>query len=247
MHPVRNDSRSDYYHTPNLERLAEQGMRFSRAYSPGPNCSPSRFSLLSGMCPGNPGENGYVEHDGSRGNVAGGGDKDPKYIFDETNKGIAFMRRQAKADKPFYLKVSHFAVHLPMQHRPETLIKYENKDKGRRHTNPEYAAMTEDLDVGVGMILDEIDTLGIADNTYVIYTSDNGALRGEDNKNTNNDPLNFGKPQVWVGGARSLIPKAAAIRRASRPPAETKRLLCPFNSRAATPMYAAPFKPLLPM
>ena len=115
--------------------------------------------------PGHPGENGYDEHDGSRSSVNGGGEADPKYIFDLTNKGSAFMEKQVKAGKPFYLQLSHFAVHLPIQYRSATLGKYQAKEKGNRHTNPEYAAMTEDLDVGVGMILDEIDRLGIADNT----------------------------------------------------------------------------------
>jgi arylsulfatase A len=259
MSPDRDDSRSDYYETPNIERLAQQGMRFSRGYSPGPNCSPSRHALLSGMCPaknrkcdisggrgptehvrwlagrngpdpltevvtfpkllrdhagyatahfgkwhlpGDPGENGYDEHDGSRGNAAGGGDEDPKYVTEITTSGIRFMRKQVEAGKPFYLQISHFATHLPIQHRPETLLKYENKSKGERHTNPAYAAMTAELDRGVGMVLDEIDRLGIAKSTYVLFTADNGALRGLDDASTSNDPLNFGKPQVWEGGIR---------------------------------------------
>ena len=259
MHPDRADSKSDYYETPNIERLAEGGMRFSRGYSPGPNCSPSRHAILSGMSPAknrkcdigigrgptervkwlaarnspdpltevvafpgllrdhagyatahfgkwhlpdDPGVVGYDEHDGSRGNAAGGRDADPKYIFEVTERGVAFMTRQVKAGRPFYLQLSHFATHLPIQYRNATLNKYQKMDKGSRHTNPEYAAMTADLDVGVGMILNEIDRLGIAGNTYVVYTADNGALRGENDISTSNDPLNFGKPQVWEGGIR---------------------------------------------
>jgi len=259
MHPDRADSKSDYYETPNIERLARAGMRFSRGYAPSPNCSPSRMSLLTGMTPakngktdigggrgprehvkwlaaknkpielsetltfpkllrdkagyvtahfgkwhlpGDPGENGYVEHDGSRGNAGGANKNNPKFIFSLTKKGIDFMRKQVKVDKPFYLQISHFATHLSMQSRPSTYKKYEEKKKGKRHFNPLYGAMSEDLDTGIGMILDEIEKLGIADNTYVIYTADNGALRGEKDKSTSNDPLNKGKPTVWEGGIR---------------------------------------------
>ena len=59
-----------------------------------------------------------------------------------------------------------------------------------------YAAMLEDLDTGFGMILDKIDELGIKENTYVIFTSDNGGgFRG-------NDPLKMGKADLWEGGIR---------------------------------------------
>ena len=59
-----------------------------------------------------------------------------------------------------------------------------------------YAAMLEDLDTGFGMILDKIEELGIKENTYVIYTSDNGGgFRG-------NEPLKMGKADLWEGGIR---------------------------------------------
>ena len=203
MHPDREDSRSDYYQTPNIEHLALQGMRFSRGYSSNPNCAPSRHALLSGMTPaknrrcdinngrgpqtdvlwlaarnnpaslteaitfpellhdhagyatahygkwhlpGDPGENGYDDHDGSRNNPGGGGDTDPKRIFDLTTKGLNFMQAQVQAGKPFYLQLSHFAVHLPIRYRSQMLDKYQALDKGNLHTNPEYAAMTEDAE-----------------------------------------------------------------------------------------------------
>jgi hypothetical protein len=51
MHPNIPDSKSDFYRTPNLEKLAAEGMRFSQAYSPGPMCSPTRASLQTGKSP----------------------------------------------------------------------------------------------------------------------------------------------------------------------------------------------------
>ncbi|MHC4993924.1 MAG: sulfatase, partial [Planctomycetota bacterium] len=259
MHPDLAESRSDYYRTPNIERLAREGVRFSRGYAPNSNCSPSRHAILSGMSPAknrrvdigsgrgprehvrwlaarnsadpwnkittfprllrdhagyatahfgkwhlpqDPSHVGFETHDGSRGNAAGGGFKDPKFIFQISNRGVEFIRKQTAADRPFYLQISHFATHLPIQYRNATYRKYKNLPPGARHRNPGYAAMTEDLDTGVGLVLDALDELGIADNTYVVYTADNGALRGENNEFTNNDPLNFGKPQDWEGGIR---------------------------------------------
>jgi len=60
----------------------------------------------------------------------------------------------------------------------------------------EYAAMIDNLDTGLGMLLDKIDKLGIADNTYIIFFSDNGGdFRG-------NEPLKGGKTSLWEGGIR---------------------------------------------
>ena len=51
MHPDIPNSKSDYYHTPSLERLAREGLRFSDAYAPAPMCTPSRASFLTGKSP----------------------------------------------------------------------------------------------------------------------------------------------------------------------------------------------------
>ena len=77
--------------------------------------------------------------------------------------------------RPFYLQISHYAVHVTMQTRRASLEKYERLPKGEKHNVPAFGGMTEDLDVGVGKILDKIDELGIAGSTYVIYMADNGA------------------------------------------------------------------------
>jgi arylsulfatase A-like enzyme len=102
--------------------------------------------------------------------------EDPKRIFSITEWAIRFMQRQVADGNPFYLQISHYAVHVDMQTRPETLKKYRNKKKGRLHRIPAFAGMTEDLDSGLGQLLDRIDKLGIAENTYIFYFADNGAV-----------------------------------------------------------------------
>jgi arylsulfatase A-like enzyme len=101
---------------------------------------------------------GYEINDGANGNIAGNSKnpKDPKKIFDLSRKSNEFMEKQVQAGRPFYLQVSHYADHLKYQGLRETIEKYEN------------------LDTGIGMVLDKIDELGIAKNTYVFYTADNG-------------------------------------------------------------------------
>jgi len=102
-----------------------------------------------------------------------------------------------------------------MQTRRESLKKYEQLPKGEKHNVPAFAGMTEDLDVGVGKILDMIDKLGIADSTYVIYMADNGAAgwippntsRNLSNPTTyespsRNAPLRGGKWVTFEGGIR---------------------------------------------
>jgi arylsulfatase A-like enzyme len=103
--------------------------------------------------------------------------KDPKFIFSLTKKANEFIEDQVKAGRPFFLQISHYADHLRYQALPETVKKYETQraDKATKYQNdPLWAAMNENLDTGIGMVLDKIDELGIRDNTYVIYTADNG-------------------------------------------------------------------------
>jgi arylsulfatase A-like enzyme len=258
MHPDMPDSKSDYYQTPNIERLARAGLIFSNAYSPGPMCSPTRASLQTGKSPAQlrmtnvggsrraapsqrlllprhssalstdeitigetlkragystawfgkwhlggdrgPRAHGYDEHDGPTGNADGNSEDadNPKDIFGITNRGIAFMEKNAKTGKPFYLQLWHYAVHGPIQSREATESASAARPSGKTHRSPSFAAMTEDLDTGVGMILDKIEELSIADNTYVIYMSDHGAGA----RLSSNSPLRQGKGTLWEGGLR---------------------------------------------
>ncbi|MHC4995299.1 MAG: sulfatase-like hydrolase/transferase [Planctomycetota bacterium] len=122
---------------------------------------------------------GYDVHDGPKGNAHGNSKDpfDPKLIFDLSKRANAFMAEQVKAGRPFFIQISHYANHLRYQALPKTLNHYkdERADKASPYQNdPLWAAMNENLDTGVGMVLDQIDKLGIRDNTYVIYTADNG-------------------------------------------------------------------------
>jgi arylsulfatase A-like enzyme len=126
-----------------------------------------------------PDELGYDVSDGAGGNTGGNSDDpaDPKLIFSLTKKGNEFMEKQVKAGKPFFLQISHYANHKKYQARPEITAKYEDQyagDATKYQNSALWAAMNEDLDTGVGMTLAKIKELGIEDNTYVIFTSDNG-------------------------------------------------------------------------
>lgn len=98
--------------------------------------------------------------------------------------------------QPFFLQVAHYAVHTPIQAIPEVAAKYERQGK-----NAKYAAMVESVDDSTRRILATLDELGIADNTLLIFTSDNGGL---DNKGgpTDNAPLRSGKGYAYEGGIR---------------------------------------------
>ena len=266
----RADTRSDFNQTPNLERLAHEGMVLSACYSPSALCAPSRNSLLHGMTPSRlrytvlssveakkkylgqitipqalkkanpkyvsahfgkwhnesikPTEAGYDVTDGPNGNGPGDFDDDgkthlpeddPKRIFSLTEKSIDFMKEQVAAEKPFYLQLSHYANHIWHDSLKETREKYKKLPKGRKYEKKDgmpdeeipiamynhgwiinYAAMLDDVDHAFGTLLDAIDELGIKEETYVIFTSDNGGgFRG-------NAPLKAGKGSLYEGGIR---------------------------------------------
>ena len=135
---------------------------------------------------------------------------DPNRIFSLTKRANDFMAGCVKAGRPFFMQVSHYAVHVQHYALKETVEKYRKLPRGKKCTPRDYAdppprrnawtllyaAMIEDLDTGLGMLLEKIDKLGIRDSTYVIFTSDNGGgFRS-------NDPLRGGKAKLWEGGIR---------------------------------------------
>jgi arylsulfatase A-like enzyme len=111
------------------------------------------------------------------------------------------MDEQVVKNKPFYLQLSHYATHLGMESKKETIAKIKGRTRGERHTNVMYAGMAEDLDTGVGLILDEIYKLGIEDNTYIIYVADNGTYP-TNNPGNINGPLHGWKATVWQGAIK---------------------------------------------
>jgi arylsulfatase A-like enzyme len=129
---------------------------------------------------------------------------DPKNIFDLTDRAIDFISENA--NRPFYLQVSHYAVHADIEAQSATLEKYNAKEPGLRQKNPGFAAMTEDLDEGLGKLMAAIDSLGLAENTYIIYMSDNGSVPNipgaKKYEESYNYPLSRGKWDAMEGGIR---------------------------------------------
>ena len=136
-------------------------------------------------------------------------DTPDEHIEDRMAKeAVAFM--SANGDKPFFLNYWMFSVHAPFDAKPELIEKYRNKinasdDPNAAQRCPTYAAMIESMDDAVGTLLDELDRLEIADNTIVVFASDNGGnmYNWVDNTfPTSNAPLRGGKASMYEGGVR---------------------------------------------
>jgi len=255
--------------TPNLDRLAAEGVRFTQAYSAAPVCSPDRVALMTGMHPARVGITDYLrpndakhlarevvtvaeqlktvgyttgiigkwhltgyEYHGAleigpdqqgfdevicseRRGIGGGSYYWPyhfnphiqrrlpdEYLVDRVNlEAVEFIERHRH--QPFFLYVSHYAVHTRLVGKPDLVAKYEakpgaGKGNNARRNNPHLAAQLESIDQGVGMIIKKLDELGLTERTILIFTSDNG---GED-RVTTNGPLRAGKSTLYEGGIR---------------------------------------------
>ena len=119
------------------------------------------------------------------------------YLVDQ---GIAFMRKATDAKKPFLLVVTHFEVHRPLQAPESDIALFKNKPPAGGHDDPVYAGMIHALDASFGRLVQELDRLGIASNTLIIFTSDNGGLTVP--HTTDNAPLRGGKGMHYEGGIR---------------------------------------------
>ncbi len=129
-------------------------------------------------------------------NMQGG--RPGEYLTDRlTDEAVAFIR--ANREKPFFLYLSHYAVHTPLQAPTALTAKYRRKPAtALEGVDPVYAAMVEKTDDSLGRVLAALDELGLADNTLVIFTSDNGGLL----EATTNRPLRAGKGFLYEGGVR---------------------------------------------
>jgi arylsulfatase A-like enzyme len=152
---------------------------------------------------GGPEKHGYDVTDGDTGNRDADPfvDPNPVDIFGMTTRASAFMAKQTKEEKPFYLQMSYYALHLPGNALKSTREFYDQQAPGKMHKDPARAAITTDLDTGVGRLLESVDKLGISSNTYVIYMGDNGG-GGGGGKGGDVRPLRAGKGGVWEGGIR---------------------------------------------
>ncbi len=127
-----------------------------------------------------------------------------QYLTDRlTDEAVKFI--QASKDRPFFLYLPHYTVHIPLRAKKEIIAKYQGTPQGGKQSNPIYAAMIESLDEGVGRIVKTLDELKLSDNTIVIFTSDNGGLATQEGANTpatSNAPLREGKGFLYEGGIR---------------------------------------------
>ena len=288
---------SSYYQTPNIDRLAAGGMRFTNGYAACAVCSPTRAAVQTGryparvgvtdwirsrfqqrpatpleknpteyvgsqrqklLCPPNPfwmehreltiaevlrehhyktayigkwhlgddawypTEQGYDENRGGcdygqppsyfdpfnrpthrhpmiRAGIPGlPGRKAQQFLTHrEAEEAVDLIRRWK--DEPFYIQLSHYAVHTPIQAIEQVAAKY--RQEGKHEQNAKYAAMVESVDDAAAAVLKTLDDLGIADRTVVLFTSDNGGLDRE-GRPTDNAPLRSGKGYAYEGGIR---------------------------------------------
>ena len=124
--------------------------------------------------------------------------REGEYLTDRlTEEAERFIERNR--EKPFFLYLSHYAVHTPLTAKQELIAGYEAKaGSGQDGANPVYAAMVHSVDESVGRIMAKLREFGIADRTIVIFTSDNGGLA----RVTSNAPLRAGKGTLYEGGLR---------------------------------------------
>jgi arylsulfatase A-like enzyme len=123
------------------------------------------------------------------------------------DKALDFISRHK--DGPFFLCLHHFGVHAPHEAKPELIERFKKKHPAGGHHDPTYAAMISSVDESVGRILKALDDLKLAENTLVVFTSDNGGVGGyaragiqRNNGVTDNAPLRGGKGMLYEGGVR---------------------------------------------
>ncbi len=261
---------NDRLRTPQLDRLATQGVRFTDAYAAAPVCSPTRGALITGLAPARlhitqhgadgpqfwpedrrvqpPSTRHELVHEtttlaerlklagyatgffgkwhlgtdpkfwpteqGFDINLGGCGYGGPPTYFDPyripslpprktgeyltdrlADEAIAFMRREK--EKPMLVCLWTYNPHYPFEAPPELTAHFEGQE-GPGLKNPIYGGQLEATDRAVGRVLQELDRLEIADETLVIFTSDNGGWSGA----TDNRPLKAGKGFLYEGGLR---------------------------------------------
>ena len=259
---------SEYYETPNIDRLAGQGMVFYHAYAAAANCAPSRACMMSGMNTPKHGvytvdnsergnvktrkiiptpnrdflpdsiytlammlkDNGYINgtfgkwhinkdplQHGFHVNVGGSYHGNPgregyfspyninfiengpegEYLTDRlTNEAIEFLKKNK--ENPFFLYLPYYSVHTPIMGKKNLIEKFENKPGTDGQDRADYAAMVASVDENVGKLLKVLDELNLAENTFLIFTSDNGGIRDISYQT----PLRAGKGSYYEGGIR---------------------------------------------
>ena len=161
---------------------------------------------------------------------------DGEYLTDLLNERAARFIRE-HAHQPFFLYVPHLAVHAPWQAPDKPQSPFVTKENMYTGTREIYRQMVERVDLGVGMILKELEKAGVADNTLIVLSSDNGGERLSDNR-----PLFHNKTTLWEGGIHvpcvmrwpARLPKGKAVKQ----PAITMDLTATFLAAAGAPLPA---------
>lgn len=115
-----------------------------------------------------------------------------------------YLAERARAPEPFLLYLAYNAPHDPIQPPREWLEKVQQREPGLSEKRAKLVALIEHLDSGIGKVLDTLDRTGLAKNTLVLFTSDNGGLLAT---GANNGPWRSGKTHMYEGGLR--VPGAA--------------------------------------
>jgi len=118
-----------------------------------------------------------------------------------TLEAIELVGEAVRDEKPFFLHMSHYAPHVPLEPDDRFITRY--RELGLPEPQARYAALIEGMDKSLGDIMAHLDTLEIADKTVVVFISDNGGMAGQgglpENQNT---PLRSGKESFFEGGIR---------------------------------------------
>ena len=257
---------SKFYETPNIDRIAKEGMTFTNAYAGAANCAPSRACLMTGHYPPRHGvftvgnsDRGKAKNrklipiknteildekfvtlgealqakgyrtcvagkwhlskdptkDGFHTNFGGTTWGHPKSYFSpyknpylkDGPKGEHLPERLGRdvanwiaenAKSPFFVYLPFYSVHTPIQATKDLTAKYEKKPAHGSHRNPKYGAMLDAMDQAVGHILKTLDDNNLAQNTLVIFTSDNGPHGSVSRA----EPLRGVKGMYYEGGIR---------------------------------------------
>ena len=123
-----------------------------------------------------------------------------EYLTDRlTQEAVTFI--EENSSRPWLLYLSHFAVHTPLQGRPDLVEKYNHKPKGSLHDHAVMAAMIESVDQGIGKLIETLDRTQQRNNTVVIFSSDNGGYGPA----TSMHPLKGYKGTYYEGGIREPL------------------------------------------
>ncbi len=137
-----------------------------------------------------------------------------------TDWAIAYLRERRGSDAPWFLYLAYNAPHTPIQPPPEWLARVQQREPGIDAKRARLVALIEHMDAGIGKVLEALRSTGMAENTLVVFTSDNG---GQLNVGANNGPLRDGKQSVYEGGLR--VPTVAVWPGRIAPGSCSERLL----------------------